>query len=287
MRLCATFNWRPTFPYITNCADFASPLDDLASTPVVADEAPELLVWKPIDAKKYAPTTIPFCDADFAALYDMEAHKEEQPTPSSQKRRRMSESASEESNIVIDLCEDSDSEDEDSESDDEEEEDIRLLLFKNGVKASIKEKQIVDAIKRAATKQRVRMIATANSVPKSIDTVFCVYDDADDKVARLELLNDLPLMTLCLEGRLRAVPLSKVHALLCDGRKLSTTALDNCAFAKRATSEKVKASFEVVPLVPAHWRIPCDTIRRTSQPTLCTRERLMEYLQQQMFARNE
>jgi hypothetical protein len=181
-----------------------------------------------------------------------------------------------------------DESDSDSDGDDDDDEEARVLFYRGGIEAKIREKLLVTRLKEAFLRGGVRSLPTPNNVPTSVDTVYCVYEDHSENraAATAELLNDAQLMRLCMDGRLRMTPLSTIVALVIetDGGPLTLDMLRRCAYERRENLIKFKSSVETFPLVPPQWRIPSGSIEfPLGTPVVRTRDELYAYLKQQMF----
>lgn len=179
------------------------------------------------------------------------------------------------------------------EPDEDNEDEVCVSFYKKGNVGCLKSKTMMKVFQKAFEKNSIRTIVSPGQVSNRIGTLFCVYDDRESpKDAQAELLQNQQLMKLCMEGRLRMTPLSRLLNVLdsYDYDDFNLDTLKDCSYPSRRKIEKFASRIDPYPLVPANWRIPLSSIsmyHRNSGFIIDSRNQLQKYLHEQMFPKSQ
>lgn len=174
------------------------------------------------------------------------------------------------------------------EDDEDGEDEVMVCFYKKGEVAQLESKAMIKIFQHAFKQNKINTIINPAQLPNIIGTLFFIYDDRRSKTtARNEFVSNPHLVKLCLEGRLRMTPLSKLLAVLdsYDYTEFNLDTLKDCAFPCRASTDKLATRFDPFPLVPVSWRMPPQSITmyHSGKSIINTRKELSDFLAEQMF----
>ena len=222
-------------------------------------------------------------DADFddkispAAVKKPAARKRQKKQPAEQKAPPQEEP---EKQSIAEIDEQKEQPEEDTEDE------VRLYMYRSGALAKIKSRIMITVFRTAFAKNGITWINTLTNLPNSVGTVYCVFDDKKKEMAMKELTQDVELLKICMQGRLRMTPLSNLLGVLeqSDYTSFDLAVLRMCSYMCRPKIEKFVSYIDVWPRVSPNWRIPGNSIHIPPNAVVINNKQKFEsYLLDQMF----